>query len=201
MRIGLAAVLTAVGLAVSGCGSQPGAAPTGGSPSAPDKAVTSSPRATPWSRIVDPSGITFTFPSGTKPTLSASANGTTRTYIANAGGAAVASVVIVPTQLNVENFVRQYPIKLKAEGNSRIKAGTISPITVQGFKGFRNDLHYDSPPGPSHVYETRAAIQLPKYLVVISSFALDNKALTAAEIAQAKATNVRLIAGFRARRP
>jgi hypothetical protein len=67
-------------------------------------------------------------------------------------------------------------------------------------KGFQTSVRYVSPAvgatAPSYVFEQRAAFQLPKYFVVISGVAGNGHALTSADIAHAKATAARLIAGF-----
>lgn len=200
MRIGMAAAIMAAGLVVSGCGSPPATtAPTTTGPSV-DRLAAASTSAPIWGRITDPSGARFAFPVGTKPALSTSAGAITRTYIANAGGGTVASIVIVPTpvKLNAKNFVIQYPLKLRSQGNSNVHGSAITPLTLLGFQGFQSELRYDSPPGPSHTYAKVAAIQFAKYFVVISALAMDGSHLTPSEIAQARAISARLLAGFTA---
>ncbi|BBH16593.1 hypothetical protein Back2_08800 [Nocardioides baekrokdamisoli] len=136
--------------------------------------------------------------------MSTSSGSTTRTYIAKAGGEAVASIVIIPTPvaLDVKNFFVQYPIKLKAQGNTSIKSNGVRTFSMQGFKGFQTTVTYVSPPlkagsAPSYVVEEREAIQMPKYFIVISAVAGNSHALTSADIAQAKAVNAQLLRGFR----
>lgn len=204
MHLRTASTMAALALAVSACGSQ-----AGSSPSNPSTGATSSasrPQGVTWVHVTDPSGATFQFPSAAAPVVSTSGGSTTRTYIAKAGGDAVASVVIIPTPvaLNVKNFFIQYPIKLKAQGNTNIKAEPVSTFAMQGFQGFQAAVRYDSPPspgapGPSSVFEQREAIQLRNYFIVISAVAGNNHALTSADIAQAKAVNAQLLRGFRTR--
>jgi hypothetical protein len=138
------------------------------------------------------------FPAATKPTLTKSGSSTTRTYIAPSGGPTVVSVVIIPTPvaLNVQNFFTEYPRKLSAGGATHVRPGPVTPLVMQGSKGFQTELRYDSAPGPSHVFEVREALQLPKYFVVISTIALDARSLTAAEVARARAVNTALLEGF-----
>lgn len=160
-----------------------------------------------WVPIKDPSGVTFQFPSKVAPTVSTLAGSTTRTYIANAGGGAVASIVIIPTPvaLNVKNFFIQYPIKLRTQGNTAIRSEGVRDVSVKGLRGFQTAVSYLSPPlqtgsGPSYVFEEREAIQMSKYFVVISAVASDAHPLTAAHLAQAKAVNAHLLRGFSAGR-
>lgn len=151
-----------------------------------------------WTRVIDPSGASFAFPAGTRPTLSGTGANITRTYIADAGAGVVASVVIVPTPvpLNVKNFFIQYPIKLKAQGDTGIKPGVVTPLTIRGITGFQTEVRYAAPPGPSPVYEQREAIQLPQYFVVISAVVSNSKGLSAPEIARAKNINSQLVRSF-----
>ena len=195
--------MAAVGLAVSACGSQIGSGTsTVGSTTSASPTVSTS-AASPWVRISDPSGVSFTFPARTQPSVSTSGGNTTRTYLAKVGTDAVASIVVIPTPvaLNIQNFFVRYPIQLKAQGYTSIKADAVTTITVHGVKGFQTSVRYTSPAtpgvsGPSYVFEQRAAVQLSKYFVVISAVAGNSRALTSADIAQAKATAARLIAGF-----
>lgn len=203
MHLRTAATTTALALVLSACGSQAGSGVAAdGTRVVTTPSPTSSPAA-PWVRVADPSGITFLFPSATVPAVSTTEGTTTRTYIAKAGGNAVASVVIIPTPvaLNVKNFFVQYPIKLKAQGNIGIAADAVKAFAIQGFQGFQTAVRYVTPSssggsGPSYVFEQREAIQLSKYFVVISAVASNSHALSAADIAQAKAVNAHLLRTF-----
>lgn len=205
MRTRVAATVVALGVGVSACG---GGSGNGGSPAAtPTSPTAAAAKSSPapieatWAKITDPSGARFTFPKTVQPALSGTGKDKTRTYIAEGGGGTVATIVIIPTavELNVQNFVKQYPAKLASDGATNVKAGTVSPLTLQGAKGFQTQLTYDSaPPGPSHVYETRAALQFPTYFVVISTIVLDEKAIAPAALARAKAVNAALLRGFSA---
>jgi hypothetical protein len=201
MRIAVG--IAAAGLAVSACGSQAGTGATATTSTVPPSSTSLTSPAAPWVRITDPSGVTFMFPSRTQPSVSTTSGGTTRTYLAKVGTDAVASIVVIPTPvaLNVQNFFVRYPLQLKAQGYTGIKADAVTSITVHGVKGFQTAVRYVSPAaagvsGPSYVFEQRAAIQLAKYFVVISAVAGNSHALTSADIAQAKATAAQLIAGF-----
>ena len=203
MRMWMAAGIAAVGLAVSACGTHADSKAPATSPAAQASPTPSVTPTAAWVRIADPSGVNFMFPSRTQPSVSTSGGNTTRTYLAKAGVDAVASIVVIPTPvaLNVQNFFIRYPIQLKAQGFTSIKADAVTSIAVHGVKGFQTSVRYASPAapgasGPSYVFEQRAAIQLPKYFVVISAVAGNGHALTSADIAQAKATAARLIAGF-----
>lgn len=203
MRMRIATAVAALALAVSACGSQAASSGPSTGSSAAKASAASSTLTGPWVRVTDPSGVRFQFPSGKAPTLSTSGGSTTRTYIAKAGGNAVASIVIIPTPvtLNVKNFFIQYPITLNAQGNTNIKAEVVKTFVLQEFKGFQTAVRYTSPPSPgisglSNIFEQREAIQLPKYFIVISAVAVNNQALTSADIAQAKAVNAQLLRTF-----
>lgn len=199
----MAAGVAAVGLAVSACGSQARSGSVAVSSPASPSTTPSTSAAAPWVRISDPSGVSFMFPARTQPSVSSSSGKTTRTYLAKVGTDAVASIVVIPTPvaLNISNFFVRYPLQLKAQGFTGIKADAVTAVNVHGVNGFQTGVRYVSPAspgvsGPSYVFEQRAAIQLPAYFVVISAVAGNDHSLTSADIAQAKATAARLIAGF-----